>query len=177
MCKNLLRFGIVSLCLLFFSSAFAQNRMKIAFVNMNEAINQSESGRESRKLLENKFNEFEKSLRELESQILKLRGELENSILLKAEAKQKKEAELRELETLFQRRRGELTSNLREDEARHTETLYQKIKRVVGVIAKEEKYDLVIESAMLRMLLFTGSEVEDITNQVILEFNKSERES
>ncbi len=158
------------LCLL--TNVFATPQMKMAFVNMNRAINESEVGKRSKKILEAKAKQTEQMLKLKEQKIRKEEESLNNAFMLKEEAKAQKKASI---ENQKMELRQELTKTQREfraDERRHTANIFKDLKSIIESISKEEKYDLVVESNLLGAILFYKDNIVDVTDKVIQKYNK-----
>lgn len=166
----------ISLSLLFLFAlsfvSFAQDfkGIKVAIVNMNEALNSSERGKKSRDLLEAKNKKIEAQLKVKEDKILQVKKDLENS-LLSEDARKKRVPEFEALQKDYFAERQKLEQDLRGDEQKYTETIFKELKGVVEQIAKKKGLDLVIEYSLSTAILYSSGKAEDITAEVIKTFN------
>ncbi len=68
-----------------------------------------------------------------------------------------------------------LEGTFRQDEIRHRGESFQKLAVVVKKIAEKEKYDLVLELGLRQTILYTKYNMTDITDKVIVEYNKESK--
>jgi len=151
---------------------FAAPKMKIAYVNMNKAINLSNEGKRSRKFLEAQANQTKQALQKREQELRTKEAELRNMIMLSPEAKAKKEVELVEMSQELRKAVAEAQNGFREDESRHTGKIFNDLKSVVESVAKDGKYDLVLENSLRQTILYAKYTMTDITEEVIKRYNK-----
>lgn len=151
---------------------FASAKLKIAYVNMNEAINLSNEGKRSRKFLEAQANQTKQALQKKEQELRSKESDLRNMIMLSPDAKAKKEVELVELSQELRKAVAEAQSSFREDESRHTSKIFSDLKSVVNRVAKTGNYDLVLENSLKQTILFSKYAMTDITDEVIKRYNK-----
>jgi len=151
---------------------FAAPKLKIAYVNMNEAINLSNEGKRSRKFLEAQANQTKQSLQKREQELRSKESDLRNMIMLSPDAKAKKEVELVEMSQKLRKAVAEAQTSFREDESRHTSKIFSDLKSVVNTVAAAGNYDLVLENSLKQTILFSKYTMIDITDEVIKRYNK-----
>jgi outer membrane protein len=154
------------------SSVFAQSAFKVGYVNMNRAINQSDEGRRSKKFLEAQFNATRQGLDVKRQTIQVKERELSEGLMLSVEAKAQKTRELGQLKTELKTEMKREQDNIRRDEQRHTKKIFQDLLTVVKTVSEAEKLDLVLEYNVSQTILYSRLEFNDITEKVILEYNK-----
>jgi len=139
--------------------------LKIAVIDVNKILNESEAGKEARKKMEARYEELKKKIEKVNQEARTMKEELDKQKILlgKEKAREREEAlagkvgELRQLtqeaEKEMQARQGELTREI--------------LKRVEG------KIDKVVEEEKIDLLLDRGSGVVhaatslDITEKVL----------
>lgn len=139
--------------------------LKIAVIDVNKILNESEAGKEARKKMEARYEELKKKIEKVNQEARTMKEELDKQKILlgKEKAREREEAlagkvgELRQLtqeaEKEMQARQGELTREI--------------LKRVEG------KIDKVVEEEKIDLLLDRGSGVVhaatslDITDKVL----------
>jgi len=139
--------------------------LKIAVIDVNKILNESEAGKEARKKMEGRYEELKKKIEKVNQEARTMKEELDKQKILlgKEKAREREEAlagkvgELRQLtqeaEKEMQARQGELTREI--------------LKRVEG------KIDKVVEEEKIDLLLDRGSGVVhaatslDITEKVL----------
>lgn len=151
--------------------AAAAAGLKIGVVNMSRALNVSEAGRRSKNILLVSKTQRENELKEKEKELTELRDSIQNNILLTAVARAEKEKELKrrtaELRSEVQNAQRELQGK----ERKLTESIFTQLKTVISLVAKEEKFDLVLDKGAAQVILFSRYKFTDITDKVIERFN------
>jgi len=165
---------IVFLCTLLFSPVigFSQDKLQIATMNTNKAINESNEGVKLQKLLVAQKRQAEAYLQTKVKELKQKQAELQNSVMLTEKAKQEKYAEMQKLYVTLQREKAKTDRDFRENEKRYLETIFTSMKPVINKIAKAQKFDMVLDDTIVKGLLYHNLNIIDITDQVIAEFNK-----
>ena len=154
------------------ASIFAQNGLKVGYVNMNRAINQSDEGKRSKKFLEAQFDQSKRSLDVKKQTIIAKEKELNESLMLSEEAKSEKRREVERLKEELREEAKKEQDSFRKDEQRHTTKIFEDLLSVVKKISEREKYDLILEYNVSQTILYSRFEFNDITDEVIQEYNK-----
>ena len=147
-------------------------QLKVGVVDINRALNQSMAGDRSKKLLLATRDQKENELKGKEQALKKLSDELQNSLMMTESARREKEQELRDKETALRMDVQRAQQELQEKERKMTETIFGELKMVVEALAKEGKYDLVLEQGASQVILFHVGVFTDLTDQVIARYNK-----
>ena len=146
--------------------------LRIAVVNLNQALNQSSAGERSKSILLASKKQKENELKAKESELKKKLDALKNNILLTKEARKKQEEEL----VSQQRQLGNEVRNaqreLQAKERKLTESIFIELKTVINQIAKEDNFDLILEKNASSIILFSKTKFENITEKVIERYNK-----
>jgi outer membrane protein len=144
--------------------------IKVAVIDVNKVLNESEAGKAARKKMEGRYEELKKKIETVNAEARKMKEDLDKQKILlgkeklmeKEEALKAKVAELRELtqkaEKEMQNRQGELTRDV-----------LKIVEGQVDKIVEEEKIDLVLEKAA-GVIHFNPS--MDITDKVLALVNK-----
>ena len=148
------------------------DQLKIGIVDINRALNQSTAGERSKKLLLATRDQKENELKNKEQVLKKLSEELQNSLMLSETTRKDKEQELREKEMELRQDVQKAQSELQDKERKMTESIFNELKIVVAALAKEGKYDLILEQGASQVILFHSGTFTDLTDQVIARFNK-----
>jgi outer membrane protein len=151
------------------SSAFAQGP-KIAYVNLQRALNEVDEGKTAKSRLKKDFEKKQKALNTKQEELQKLKEELESGgMMLSEEAKRQKvmsfQQKMYELQQEYMQMQGELAQS----EAKETQKIFDKMGKIIEEIAKERKYDLVLESTE-SAILYAG-EGMDFTDELIKRYN------
>lgn len=145
-------------------------KLKIAFVDLQRALNEVEEGKRAKKRLKRLFRKRKKQLEAKQSEILKMKATLEKEVaLLKEDVKRKKVIEYKkmvmELQQLAFKHRQELATK----ETEMTQPIFKKMKLIIDKIAKKGGYTLVLEKSESSVLF--AKKTMDLTDQLIKMYN------
>jgi len=151
------------------SSAFAQDT-KIAYVNLQRALNEVNEGKKAKARLKSDFDKKQKELNAKQEELQKLKEELESGgMMLSEDAKRQKvmsfQQKMYELQQQYMQMQGELA----QAEAKETQKIFDKMGKIIEEIAKERKYELVLESTE-SAILYAGDGM-DFTDELIKRYN------
>lgn len=141
--------------------------LRIAVVDLNTALNESEAGKRSKKILRADKAQMESELKAKETSLKEAREELDNNILLTGAARAEREVELRNMERQLRNAVQQAQKELQDKERRYTETIFNELKTVINLVSKEDGWDIVLEKASSQVILYSSFEMEDITKKVI----------
>lgn len=148
----------------------SQEGVKIGFVDLDRALNESRAGKIALEKLQTKIKETESSLLKEKQDLERLRTDIDKKGLLL------KETERRKLEKEFQRRvrnyQREMRDSQEELNQRKNELMADILKgleKVVTAIGKKEKFTLILERSQV---LYTDQGV-DITDTVIKRYDSN----
>lgn len=150
----------------------AQVKLRVGYVNMNMAINESNEGKRSKKFLEAQFAQSKQTLDLKRQEIQVKEKELNESLMLNEAAKAQKREEIEAMKKQLMDEAKREQNTFRKDEARHTKKIFEDLVSVVEKVAKLENYDLVLEFNIKQTILYSRHEMNDITEKVIFEYNK-----
>ena len=159
--------AVISL-LLFSSLATAQDKVRIGFIDIQRAINESQAGKRAR-------DKFQSQVKKAETELLKEKQELERlkaefdkkSPLLKEEERRSMEADLQKRVVNYQRGMGDQQQELKQKEGEMTGDILRELEKIVTEVGKAEKFTLILE----RSQILYSDQAIDITNKVIEVFN------
>lgn len=163
--------GIVMVLLPQFGQAAGGDALKIGVVDFQKLLNLSEAGKRSQKILWASKQQKESELKATGDKLKKKIDALRNNIMLNDAAKSKKQKELRVEERKL---RSDLRASERElqrEQMKASDSIYTQVKTVIGLIAKEQKFDFVVEKTTARSILYARGKMEDITDIVIRRYN------
>lgn len=160
----------IFLFLLLAVPVWGQEGVKIGFVDLDRALNESRAGRSALEKLQTKVKETESRLLKEKQELERLRSDIDKKGLLL------KEVERRNLEKEFQRRvrnyQREMRDSQEELNQRKNELMADILKgleKVVTRIGKKEKFTLILERGQV---LYTDQGV-DITDTVIKRYDSN----
>ena len=148
----------------------SQEGVKIGFVDLDRALNESRAGRSALEKLQAEVKETESSLLKEKQDLERLRSDIDKKRLLL------KEVERRNLEKDFQRRVRNYQRAMRDSQEelnqRKNELMADILKgleKAVAEVGKKEKFTLILERSQV---LYTDQGV-DITDMVISRYDRS----
>jgi len=165
--------AVVVLAAVLFAGTSLAHEIKIAVIDVNKVLNQSEAGKVAMKKMEARYEELKKDIDKRQDEAMKLKDEIDKQkvMLGKDKLKEKEDAlaakiaDLRrvtqESEREMQERQGELTRDV-----------LKQIEAHVDTVVKAEKYDLVLERSAGIVHVVDHM---DITNRVLELVNKGSK--
>ena len=145
--------------------------MEIGVVDLNEALNQSEAGIRSKNILERRGRQKQQEFKLEDSELRKLADDLRNNPLLTSKAKASKEKELIARQQQLREQVRKVEQEMRAEERRLTEVIFQELKTVIRSISIKEKLDLVLEKNAAQIILYMKQDTTDMTQKVIDAYN------
>lgn len=146
--------------------------LKIGVVNVNQALNESAAGQRSKNILLAAKSQLENELKSKEANLKKMHEGLQNNLMLTNDARAAKEKEIQEQEAELRREVQDAQRQLQERERKLTESIFSELHTVIEAIARDDKYDLVLEKNAANVILFATAKFEDLTAKVIERYNK-----
>jgi len=160
---------LVFLLLLSAAPAWAQERVKIAFIDMQRALNESQAGKKERERLQAQFKKVESELLREEQEMKRLKGDLDKKgPLLKEEERRNLEKEFQRRYVAYQRTVRDSQEELRQREGEMAAEIIKELQRIVAEVGKSEKFTLILERSQV---LYSDQGI-DITERVIEVYNK-----
>ena len=141
--------------------------LKIGYVNAVKVIEEAPQGESALKKLEAEFAPRDKQIVEMQNRLKQLEQDLEkNALLLKENEHRSKEFEVATLKRDLRRATQEFREdyNLRRNE--ELAALQKVVQKTIAEIAKQENYDLILESAV-----YAGPKV-DVTDKILKKLGK-----
>ena len=151
-------------------SASGADGVKIGYVDMRVALNESEAGKKAKIELESLIKSKQSSIEEKGKTIEKLKGDFEKQAsVLSADARKSKEEEIERLARDFQRLVQDSQNDVKKKEGEITGSILKEIRDVVEKIGQEEGYSLILENVE-GIILFSRKDL-DVTERVIKTYN------
>lgn len=152
----------------------AKEAMKVAIVDFQRAINETEAGKSAEKKLNVALEEKKKKFDILKSELETMRQDFEKQRLVltgkpldeKREALQNKLIEVEKIGATYEQ-------DLARQKAESLKNIVVGLQTVVNQIGQKEGYDFIFERSQGGVLF--SSSAQDITLQVIQEFNKAHK--
>ena len=157
--------------ILFLFSVSQAFSIEIGVVDLNEALNQSESGIRSKTILERRGRQKQQEFKLEESELRKIADDLRNNPLLAPKAKADKQQELITRQQQLREKVRAFEQEMRLEERRLSEAIFKEIKTVIRSISINQKLDLVLEKNAAQVILYMKEDTTDLTQKVIDDYN------
>ena len=154
--------------------ALADEPLKIAYVDMQKALNQSEVGKEAKKTITQEVEKMEKSFSGKQKELEKLREDLEKRGAVMSETVRKEkerdyQARLRDL----QRLQRDYEDDLRRKDRELTERILKDLDGIVKKIGEERKFTIILEKNQPAVVYISNT--LDLTDEVIKILNEKRK--
>lgn len=161
----------LSVLMLLSAPAAAQDAVKIGFVDMQRALNESDAGIKAldslKKLMDSKKEELQKEKELIDQK----KDELDKQgLLLNENTRREREDEIRLLERNHSRKFSDTKEELSRQESQLTATIRTDLMKVVGDLGRELGYTLVLEK-QFSAILFAPESI-DLTDEIIKRYNE-----
>lgn len=156
------------------TSAFAAEviTIKLGYVDLVRALNESESGKKAKADLEFLIKGKQSTLDEKGKAIEKAKADLEKQAsVLSQDARKTKEEDMERLLRDYQRLVADSQSEVKKKEGELTGEIIKEIRAIVKKIGQDEGYTLILESAE-GQILYSRKDI-DLTEAVIKQYNES----
>ena len=155
----------------FAAVAQAQEQLKIAVVDLDQAINATEQGKKARDELQSKQKQAEGQLKPMYDRGKALAEEIQSKrFVLSEDALRQKQLDLAEIQSDLRAKGAELEGQFKVDYERLVGPLRDKLLKIVADLGKEQGYTLILERGTPGLVY--AKEALDITDQVVQRFNK-----
>jgi outer membrane protein len=145
--------------------------VRIGYVDFTRALNQVSDGKEAKKRLRSEFKEKQQRLNILQSELTKMKEDIERDrLILSTEELKMKEGLYRQKVMDVQRRFADFRREMSEREAHITEEILERLRKIVKKIGERDGYVLILEKSQ-DLVVYTPA-AEDLTNRVIKEYNR-----
>lgn len=152
----------------------ADDGIKVGTVDMQRALQTVEAGKKAKAQLEKEFNSRKKDLQSEEASIKKMGEEFKKqAAVMNEDARGKKQAEIQERIMKFQETTARSQQEIQQKEHELTQPIILKLRGVIGDIAKNHGYTVVLEKNENTVLY--SLDKDDMTEEVITAFNKANK--
>lgn len=164
-----MKYTLAVICMLLVANlAAAQDRVKIGFIDVQRAINESVSGKRARERFQSQIKKAESDLLKEKQELERLKSEFDKkSPLLKDDERRNLEADLQRRAVNYQRAMGDQQQELRQKEGEMTADILKELEKIVTEVGKADKFTIILE----RSQILYSDQATDITNKVIEVFN------
>ena len=159
---------VVLATLLCVSTGWAQDRVKIGFIDIQRAISESQAGKRAKQNFQVEVKKAENDLLKAKQELERLKSDLDKKgPLLKEEERRNLEADLQRRYVSYQRSMQDQQQSLRQKEGQMTSDILKDLEKIVDEVGKTEKFTLILERSQI---LYSDQGI-DITNKVIEVYN------
>ena len=159
---------VVGVLLLSCSTTFAQEKIKIGFIDIQRVISESQAGKRAKE-------RFQAQVKKAEADIVKERQELDrmkNDLdkkgpLLKDEERRNLEVDFQKRSVALQRSMSDYQQELQQKNNEMMSDILKELEKIVNEVGKAEKFTLILERSQI---LYSDQGI-DITSKVIETYN------
>lgn len=145
--------------------------IKLGFVDMQKAIQETAAGKKAKKALEDEYNAKKKELEKQEADIKKMGEDFEKKSLVMAEdVRMKKQQELQGMMRKYQESAAKSQMELQKREQENVAPIVKKLREIITNIAEKEQYTAILEKSE-QSVMWAKKEI-DLTDRVIKEADK-----
>lgn len=164
------KFVLAAIALAFGFTASAAE-IKLGFIDMQKAIQETAAGKKAKKDLEEEFNKKKKDLDKREAEIKKMGEDFEKrSMAMNEDARLKKQGEIQGEMRKYQELASKSQIEIQKKERDLTQPIVSKLRGILEEIAKKEDYTVILEKSE-QSVMFAKKEI-DLTERVIKEYDK-----
>ena len=160
----------IAACLLSSFAAFAARAqaIKIGYVDVQRAIQETDEGKSARSRLKGEFEQRRQQIDKKSGDLEKMQQDYEKQApVLSDDAKKKKQEEFQKALIDARKQANDLQEDMGRKEQEAMASILQKLQQVVAEIAEREQLTFVLEKASL----LYGPQAADITNEVVRRYN------
>lgn len=163
--------AILFVCLgLIVLPGFAQAQ-KIAFVDLQKALNLSEAGKEAKEKIKTEVQGYDTEVQDKQEELKKMKEDLEKqAMLLSEEARNAKERDYQQKVKEYQRLTKDIQESLQQMDQDFTRKILEDLLKVAQDYGKSQGFIMILEKTESSIVY--ADESIDITDEVIKAFDK-----
>ena len=143
--------------------------LKIAYIDMNRALNEVEDGKAAKAQLKKDFDGKQKQLDSLQKELKAKKDDFDKkAAMMKPEVRSEKQEELQKSFIDLQQTYSKLQKELLDRESELTQQIYGKIRKIIEKMGDREGYSIVLDIG--NTVLYYKRHME-ITDDVVKEYN------
>ena len=147
------------------------SEVKIGYIDMQRAIQETGAGKKAKKELEDEFNKRKKELEKKEADIKKMGEDFEKrSMAMNEDARMKKQGEIQGEMRKYQEVAGKAQMEIQKRERDLTAPIVTKLRDILEGIAKKEEYTVILEKTE-NSVMYAKKDI-DLTDRIIKEYDK-----
>jgi outer membrane protein len=159
---------VIGMLVLGYSLSFAQDRIKIGYVDIQRVIAESQAGKRAR-------DRFQAQIKKAEADVMKERQELERlksdldkkGPLLREDERRNIESDLQKRSVILQRSMADHQQELQAKNNEMMSEILKELEKIVNEVGKADKFTMILERSQI---LYSDQGI-DITSKVIETYN------
>jgi len=154
------------------SVALAEGALKIGYVDLQRALNESESGRKAKEDFKVQVDKLQAQLKRQKDEIDSLKDQLEKkSVVMKEEERANLEDEYRRKLRDFERNYKDSQADLQKKDNELTGAIIKDLQEIIRDYGEREGYTLILEATSSAVLY--GTKSADLTDDVMKLYNST----
>lgn len=146
--------------------------LKVGYMDMQKAIQETSAGRKAKKDLEESFNKKKKEIEKKEADLKKMTEDFEKkNLVLSEEVKNQKSQEIQTEMAKYRELVGKSQLDIQKRERELTAPIVDKLRTILEDIAKNENYTMILDR---QNVLWANKQI-DLTDRVVKEFEKGDK--
>jgi outer membrane protein len=151
--------------------AWAQEALKIGYVDLQRALNESEAGKKAKESFKSEVDRMEQSLEKRKNEVEKLKDELEKKgLLLREEERDTLERDYRQKLRDFERLYKDSQQELQIRDRDMTGRILEELRQVIQGMGEQGNYTVILEGN--NTVVLYGAKAIDLTDTVIKTYNQ-----
>ncbi|MCD6581709.1 MAG: OmpH family outer membrane protein [Desulfuromusa sp.] len=164
---------VIALVALLLLSAPAFAATKLAYVDLQKALNLSKAGAQAKSDIAAQAKELENEFKIKEGEFLKLKSELEKqAALLSDSAKQEKIKEYQKSVGELQRFKQDAQRKLQQEDGKRTQLILKDLSVILQKFGKDGGYTMILERSE-GGVVYVAESIDDLTDKLIKAYDKS----
>jgi outer membrane protein len=163
---------VVALVMPFSLRAQGTATIRLAYVDLQKVMMESEKGKEAKKSLTDEADKLKKTLNQKQEELQKLKDSIERQgATMTAEARADKEKQYQAKLKDYQRIASDYQTELQQKDMDFTTKILKELEEIIKGMGEAEKFTLILEKSQAGILFATPS--IDITDRVITRYNEA----
>lgn len=161
---------VIALAMPFSAKAQGTAAVKVAYVDLQKVMMESEKGKEAKRSLTDEAEKLKKTLNQKQDEIQKLKDTIERQgATMTPEARADKEKQYQTKLKDYQRIASDYQTELQQKDMEFTTKILKELEDIIRVMGETDKYTLILEKSQAGILFATPS--IDITDRVISRYD------
>lgn len=159
---------VIGMLVLSYSLSFAQERIKIGYIDIQRVIGESQAGKRARDRFQAQVKKAEADIVKERQDIERLKSDLDKKgPLLKDEERRNLELDLQKRSVNLQRSMSDYQQDLQARNNEMMSDILKELEKIVNEVGKAEKFTMILERSQI---LYSDQGI-DITSKVIETYN------